>query len=54
MENETGIIRIIKSRIIALNREIADARSKLADKEKELALAKIILHAVSDKETESR
>lgn len=53
MENETGIIRIIKSRIIALNREIADARSKLVDKEKELALAKIALHAVSDKDHES-
>lgn len=44
----------MESRIIALNREIADARNKLADKERELALAKSALHAVSDKETASR
>ena len=45
-ESEYGVSKLIKSRIISLNKEIVDMRTRLADKEHELKLAKTALNAI--------
>ena len=52
---ESGIVRIIKARIISIKHEIEEAKAKLNEKENELQLALLALNAIrKDNDTQSQ